>query len=416
MVSIPYAALWLFVFSLPWQGIIRVGNVAVVGRLLGALALACALLAVVISARFRRWQLFHVAALLFVVWCGIGVFYFGMPQIPMKFWTFVQLFAVLWMIWELAPSGPRLRGLLTAYLLGSYVSALNTVLLLRTGEAMRRFAAGGMDPNDLAMTLALAVPIAWYLGITSPRTLHRWIARAYLPIGLLAVILTGSRGGMVTALVGLLIIPLTMTRLSPGRLAAAVVLLAAAGGLAVTYVPENIVARLESTGTEVEDARLGGRFKLWVAGVRAFMKQPVMGYGTSGFIPAIKPELGPRAQVAHNSFLSVLVEEGLIGLLLYCTMIVTVFLAVRRMPMLERRFGLVLLATMCTAMLPLTWEDVKAVWFTMAVLMGMAHAYDLRTGMAQQQRRPMQAPPPIRPRRGPRPQEAARKINRNPAV
>jgi O-antigen ligase len=416
MVSIPYAALWLFVFSLPWQGIIRVGNVAVVGRLLGALALASALMAVVISARFRRWQLFHVAAMLFVIWCGIGVFYFEMPNVPKKFWTFVQLFAVLWMIWELAPTTQRLRGLLAAYLLGAYVSALNTVLLLRTGEAMRRFAAGGMDPNDLAMTLALAVPTAWYLGITTPRPVFRWIARGYLPIGLLAVILTGSRGGMLTALVGLLIIPLTGARLSPGKMAAAVVLLAAAGGLAVAYVPENIVARLESTGTEVEDARLGGRFKLWVAGANAFMKQPVMGYGTSGFIPAIEPELGPRAQVAHNSFLSVLVEEGLIGFMLYATMLVTAFLSIRRLPALERRFALVLLLTMCTAMMPLTWEDVKAVWFTMALVIGMAHAHDLWSGRAQEQRRPLRATPSVRPRPVPRPQEAARNVNRNPAV
>ncbi len=413
--SVPYAALWIFVFSLPWQGIIRIGGVAVVGRLTGALALACTLLAVVITGRFRRWQLFHVAAFLFVIWCGFGVFYFDMPEIPMKFWTFVQLFAAIWMIWELAPSGPRLRGLLTAYLLGAYVSALNTVVLLRTSAEMRRFSAGGVDPNDLAMTLALALPIAWYLAITSPRPLLRLVARAFLPIGLLAIILTGSRGGMVTALVGLLVIPLTMTRLSPGKVVAAVALLAIAGGLAVKFVPDNIVARLETTGTEVEDARLGGRFKLWVAGVNAFARQPLVGYGTSGFIPAIKPALGPRAQVAHNSYLSVLVEEGLIGFLLYATMLVTVFLAVRRLPHLERRFGLVLFATMCVAMLPLTWEDVKAVWFTMAVLVGMAHAYGLQAGRVPAQQRPLR-PARARPRFAPHPQEAARNINRNPAV
>jgi len=416
MWSIPYIALWIFVFSLPWQGVIRIGGVAVVGRLTGAVALICALLAVVISGRFRKWQPFHVLGLLFVLWAGFGVFYHGMPQVPNKFWTFVQLFSATWIIWELAPSTRRMRGLLTAYLLGAYVSALNTVLLLRTGAAMRRFAAGGVDPNDLAMSMALALPTAWYLGITTQRPLFRWIARGYLPIGLLAVILTGSRGAMVTALVGLLIIPLTMTKLSPGKAAAAIALLAVAGGLAVKYVPENIVARLETTGSEVEDASLGGRFKLWVAGVHAFEKRPFVGYGTSGFIPAIKPALGPMAQVAHNSYLSVLVEHGMIGLALFVTMIGTVFLSARRLPLLERRFGYVLLLTMCTAMMPLTWEDVKAVWVTMALVMGMAYAADLLAGMAPELRRPLRATPPIRPHLAPRPQEAARNINRNPAV
>jgi hypothetical protein len=67
---------------------------------------------------------------------------------------------------------------------------------------------------------------------------------------------------MVTVLVGLMIIPLTMTRLSPARIVGAIPLLAIAGGLAVTYVPEKVVERLQEGVTEVEDARLGGRFKL----------------------------------------------------------------------------------------------------------------------------------------------------------
>jgi O-antigen ligase len=111
------------------------------------------------------------------------------------------------------------------------------------------------------------------------------------------------------------------------------------------------------------------------------MKQPVTGYGTSGYIPAIKPELGPYSQTAHNSYLSVLVEEGLVGFILYITMIASVWLAVLRIPtLLERRFGLVLLATLAFAMMPLTWEDVKAVWFTLAVLAGFAQAYGDRFG------------------------------------
>ena len=398
MYSIPYIALWIFVFSLPWQGIIRIGGVAVVSRGTGALALLCALLALVITGRFRRWKIFHVAAFLFVLWAGFLVFYLGMPQIPLKYWTFVQLFAVLWMVWELAPSGVRLRGLLLAYVLGASVSALSTVALLRTGAVMKRFAAGGVDPNDLAMMMALSLPMAWYLSITTPRPMVRWICRLYLPLGILTVILTGSRGGMVTAMVGLLVIPLTMTNLSPGRLAGTIALLAIAGGLAVAYVPENIVERLESTGTEVEDARLGGRFKLWVAGVHAFRYKPIMGFGPSGFIPAIKPELGPRAQVAHNSYLSVLVEEGLVGLILYMTMIVSVWTAVLRLPRLERRFALVQLSTLAVAMLPLTWEDVKAVWVILSVMMGFAAAYGDWSNRESQPLSVQQFAPPRRQR------------------
>jgi O-antigen ligase/polysaccharide polymerase Wzy-like membrane protein len=375
MTSIAYAGLWIFVFAVPWERLVVLPGLNIVTRVTGALALVLTVLAIVINGRVRRWRTFHVAAFLFVLWTGMGVWFLRMGAIPNKYFTFVQLFAVLWMIWELVPTVKRLRGLLVAYVLGACVPALATIALyLKEGDAMRRFSAGGADANSLGMTLALGVPIAWYLSITSERPILRWIGRGYLPLGLFATALTGSRGGLIALMVSLLIIPLTMS-LSPGRLAAAVGLLGLSGALMVAYVPERVVERLSTTSTEVEDLRLGGRFAIWMAGVHAFEQQPMMGYGVGGFVRAVTPELGSGALVAHNSFLSVLVEEGLVGLWLYMTMFLSVFAAVRRLSGLEGRFALVLYATLFTAMSPLTWEDQKAVWFIMAALVAMSALY-----------------------------------------
>jgi O-antigen ligase len=78
--------------------------------------------------------------------------------------------------------------------------------------------------------------------------------------------------------------------------------------------------------------------------------------------------------VAHNSYLSVLVEEGFVGFLLYITMFIAVFLALMRLPTMERRFALVLFATICVAMLPLSWDDRKSVWFVLAGIVGLVTA------------------------------------------
>jgi O-antigen ligase len=99
-----------------------------------------------------------------------------------------------------------------------------------------------------------------------------------------------------------------------------------------------------------------------------------MGYGPASFKHAITPELGYLAQTAHNSYVSVLIEEGLVGLLLFLAMIGCVFRDVLRLPRLERRFALVLLAALCVAMLPLTWEDEKVVWLIMAAVVVLSHA------------------------------------------
>lgn len=377
MTSLAYAALWIFVFSIPWENLFVIPGVGAVTRLTGVLAAGIAVLAIVVSGRMRRLHGFHVAALLFLVWAGVEVLIFHMGEkIPAKFWTFVMLFVVVWMIWELAGSRQRQLGLLTAYVCGAGVSAIDTIVVYRkSAGGYGRFAAAGFDPNDLAMTLVLALPMAWYLGMTYRPPLLRWLCRAYLPIGVLAIGLTGSRGGLLVTIVALLIVPLMLDRLTPGRLVTAIGMLAVSAGLAAAYIPDTIVERLSTTSAEVENVDFGNRIKLWKAGFHAFERRPMTGHGTSGFVRAITPELGSESRVAHNTYLSVLVELGIVGLILYLTMFMAVYRSVVCLPKLERRFALTLLATLAVAILPLTWEDRKPVWFVLAALLGLSQAW-----------------------------------------
>ncbi|MGH2709524.1 MAG: O-antigen ligase family protein, partial [Actinomycetota bacterium] len=214
---------------------------------------------------------------------------------------------------------------------------------------------------------------AWYLGMTYRQPILRWICRAYLPLGLVGIGLTGSRGGIVVAAIALMIVPMTMTRLSPGKIAAAVIALVASGAIAVANIPETTLQRLGSTGSEMEAGTLNGRMLIWKAGVEALTKKPVFGYGTGGFERAIRPVLG-YGRDAHNSYLAVLVEQGMLGFLLFLTIFVMVFVQSLNLPLLERRFALVLLATLAIAMLPLSWDDQKQVWFIWALLVAYAAA------------------------------------------
>jgi O-antigen ligase len=122
-----------------------------------------------------------------------------------------------------------------------------------------------------------------------------------------------------------------------------------------------------------------------------------MGYGPGAYKPAITPQLGALAQVAHNSYISVLVEQGLVGFVLYYTMVATVWYAVLKLPLLERRFSLVLLSTLAIAMAPLTWEDHKNVWYILAVLLGLTRAFAFE-GPGTYRSRLVQPAAPPRPR------------------
>src|SRR5688572_1860967 len=116
MTALAYAALWFFIFSVPWENVVVIPGFGAISRVTGMVALGFALLAAVITGRVRRWHLFHVAALLFVAWATFDqMFFHSGLRLPSKFWTYVQLLVVLWIIWELAPSRGRVLGLLTAY-------------------------------------------------------------------------------------------------------------------------------------------------------------------------------------------------------------------------------------------------------------------------------------------------------------
>ena len=206
---------------------------------------------------------------------------------------------------------------------------------------------------------------------------------------------------MLAGIVGLMIVPLTMTKLSPGKLAMGIFLLCISGGLAIKFLPETVLQRLATTKAEVEDGSLGGRMRIWKAGAEAFVARPVFGYGTGSFPIVVTPILG-SARASHNSFLTVLVEQGFVGLVFYLGMFVAVFLAVLNLPPLERRFALVTLATLFVAMLPLPWEDNKPAWLVLAALLGLAQSRGTGTvGPAWQPRQQPMAGQPMatRPRK-----------------
>ena len=103
------------------------------------------------------------------------------------------------------------------------------------------------------------------------------------------------------------------------------VLLATALYLLLPVVqPLSSFQRLGTTGTEVTQGDLNGRTEQWRQGIRAFMEHPVQGVGTDMY-----RSVNTLNKVAHNSYLSVLVEEGLIGFVMFASILAIVALRVR---------------------------------------------------------------------------------------
>ena len=170
MSTIAYWITWLFVFALPWENAVSViPGTAIVTKVTGALSLAAALGATVLSGRLRRWHPMHLVGLMFLIWAGAELFvtHFG-NRLPYKYTTYAQLFAVVLIIWEIAPSWSRLTGLMLGYVLGGYVAALATLMLYRqAGSELKRFTA--MNTRHIHRRIGFLYVIPRYQAIGSAR-------------------------------------------------------------------------------------------------------------------------------------------------------------------------------------------------------------------------------------------------------
>jgi len=393
---------WLFVFAVPWQDMLVFPGLGTLSRLLGMAAIGAMALHVLIRGRVRALLGFHWVLFGYLCWVVLSTFWAVAAQVTV--WTSVktllQIFVMMWVIWEATPTPARLTSLLQAYVLGAYVAAGSTIFNYATGavltDAYGRYAASGFDPNELGCLLALALPMAWYLAARAASGFQRWLNRAYFVAGTLAILLTASRGALLATIVALFVVPWTLTQLRGGVRVAAVVILLGAGAAAVRFVPAFAFERLSTTRSEITQGTLNHRLQIWSKGIQAVPARPLHGYGPAGWYPAIGLDQAP-----HNTYLSILVEEGLIGLLLYLAILTVVLERLFRLHTFERRVGLTMLATLAVAMTPLGWAGHKASWLVLALLAGLSDVLAPGRSSAVPSR-PMAAVPRERARRVPR--------------
>jgi O-antigen ligase len=182
------------------------------------------------------------------------------------------------------------------------------------------------DPNDLAFALVSLFPLLCALAILQ-RGVRKLLLWGLALMTLVATLLTESRGG----LIGLALVVLMMSLYSidsqraamprARRIGRALRNLLVAGVAAVTvwtFLPQPARTRLATVLSLQEDYNLtetSGRVSIWKRNFAAAIARPV-GFGLGSFA-AVDVRTGGKFKAAHNSFLEVFVELGLLGLYLY---------------------------------------------------------------------------------------------------
>jgi len=183
--------------------------------------------------------------------------------------------------------------------------------------------------NGLAACMAAATVLLAWLGLAASTAKRRAAAWAALPLPLLVIYLTSSRGGLAAAIAGVMTVAIFSVRRSWLPAAAAVlcavlgagVLAASEAGLwkefkASPRASERI--RDDFVTNHLISGSGSGRYQFWSAAVDAFESQPLRGIGAGGYEAwwYRNASIPYTLRNAHSLFLETLAELGAIGGLL----------------------------------------------------------------------------------------------------
>jgi O-antigen ligase len=281
----------------------------------------------------------------------------------------------VWLMLQLVETDSDRMFVIGTWVLGAVAAAVGSVYSYLTGTDFvahtDRYSVAGADPNELALGLALAVPLTWYLGFKLRNSGARIFFRlCTLPL-VVGIIFTGSRGGAIALLASLMVIPLCRKQIGIITKGTIILCCIAALTAGAALVPEGSLKRLSSIGDEISRNDMAGRGVLWSAGWAQFKQHPFVGVG-AGAYPISISVAANATMVAHNTFISVLTELGCMGFAVYLLILARLLYLVLRMPNPERFVWFVVFLSWGIGVCALTWENSKPTWLIFALILAQS--------------------------------------------
>lgn len=297
---------------------------------------------------------------------------------------------------QLIHTRAQVEKFLAVYTASAAIAGLYGLVAFLSGAAGR---AGGpiTDPNDFALLLSGAIPLAVFFVAQSRRYRVLWVLALVLLAS--ASLATFSRG----ALVGLAVVflwALLSRRISLPTISAVVIAVGAvAAVLYVSYRPliqERLVEK-----QYVANANVASRVVFWSAAVRMTLDHPIIGVGPARF-GEVSPQyvlndpIVLQDPVVHNSYLEILVESGPAALALFLCLLGSVWRILRRLrreaDMLDNRHGRRLIDALQASFI---WTLVAALFVSRQLSISIWLLAGLATCLGLAQRRdasPVEAP------------------------
>jgi len=370
-------ALYLYIIVTIGTGIAIEGPAGSLSRLLGIPLVVLWLLTLNGRKGLRKPSRFSIAIFAFFVWNAVTLFWsVDTDSTAYELYRYVLTFGCITVIWDMIRTREDADAALQALVVGGYVVALQMMFNYLTGHQLDtykgRFTAGGFNPNEPGKIFAITIPVAWYLGILKEKQspLFRLINGVYPLFGLVGVMISASRGGLVACAPAVLFILFNMRKMPIfGKIVMALVVI----GALVLLSHVDLSFQLDRLSTMADSSsaedKLNGRTVLWQAGWDCFAHNPFIGVGTGAFPAAVSDNVvGFEGLPAHNTFLSIATETGVIGLLIFLTILTIVIKSVMRSDKPMRWMWISCLVCLLLSISSSAWEIRPHPWLMLALI------------------------------------------------
>lgn len=254
------------------------------------------------------------------------------------FWQVTKILLMVFVAMALVMNAKQVRWwyLVTA---GSFAlfALKGTIFGLRTSGEDRVWGPKNSmiyDNNDFGLAMNMALPMFVAFARTEKSKFVRWAFWASVPMGMVSVILTYSRGAML----GLAVVILAMVMRSKRRIAALAIMAVLALSVLV-LAPAKWFERMQTLGNVQVDESAKARFHSWAYSTKVFLDHPITGGGFQTFTTQLYVHyhmLIDYARGPHSIYFQVLAEHGLPGILLFLGLIASCFYSCGK---LRRRFA-----------------------------------------------------------------------------
>jgi len=202
---------------------------------------------------------------------------------------------------------------------------LNFVYFAEGRVDIYRNGYGGLDNNGAGLMMAMGVPLAIYAWEGSTKK-WRWLFLAGAPLLLHAMLMSYSRGAMVSLIIAA---PLFILRSRRKRQFTLVFL--AILSMVPALAGREIRARFFTVEQYETDSSANQRFDSWKAAIAIANDYPLTGVGLrNSALITYRYGADSQGRVIHSQYLATLADEGYVGLALYLAVIVGTWITMRR--------------------------------------------------------------------------------------